>query len=109
MPLDEPQLYARTAANIGTWPDGGGFHDALGVDHCGNLYLTDFYDQRLYRVRTDGSVETVLEFPEQVRYGHGLEWGSGIDGWDDHAIYLPQPYDENTVLEVVIGVPSRQG
>ena len=31
---------------------------------------------------------------------------SGVGGWNHKAIYMPQPYDGNTVLEVVLGVPS---
>jgi hypothetical protein len=87
---------------------GEGYHDGLGIDACGNLYVPDYNTRGLYRIDPDGVVTTV--FNENTHpashYGHGIEWGSGIDGWNDHAIYLPQPYDGNTVLEVELGVPS---
>lgn len=87
---------------------GQGYHDGLGIDACGNLYVPDYITSGLYRIDPDGVVTTVFSGGGAglPHYGHGLEWGSGIDGWNDRAIYLPQPYDGWTVLEVVLGVPS---
>jgi hypothetical protein len=91
------------ASNVGS-----GYHDGLGIDACGNLYVPDYSTRGLYRVDPKGVVtmlfDQVTDGPSH--YGHGLEWGSGIDGWNDKAIYLPQPYDGSTVLEVVLGAPS---
>lgn len=87
---------------------GQGYHDGLGIDACGNLYIPDFNTRGLYRVDTEGVV--TMMFNTQTsgaqHYGHGLDWGSGVGGWNHKAIYMPQPYDGNTVLEVVLGVPS---
>ena len=33
--------------------------------------------------------------------------GRGIGGWRDDAIYMPQPYNGDTLGEVVLGVPAR--
>jgi hypothetical protein len=87
---------------------GQGYHDGLGIDACGNLYVPDYSSSGLYRVDPDGVVTVLYAEPMSPfnHYGHGLEWGSGIDGWNDHAIYLPQPYDGNTVNEIDLGVPS---
>lgn len=87
---------------------GQGYHDGLGIDACGNLYVPDFNTSGLYRIDPDGVVTTLYAEPLSPfsHYGHGIEWGSGIDGWNDHAIYLPQPYDGNTVNEIDLGVPS---
>ncbi len=87
------------ATGIGSWMDG------LGIDACGNLYVAEYASSGLYRVRTDSSVESLVR-KRPTPYGHGLEWGSGIGGWRTDALYQPQPYDNNTVREVVIGVPS---
>lgn len=91
------------ASNVGQ-----GYHDGLGIDACGNLYVPDFNTRGLYRVDPAGTVTMMFNMGTDGpnHYGHGLEWGSGIDGWNDKAIYMPQPYDGNTVLEVVIGAPS---
>ena len=39
-------------------------------------------------------------------YGHGVVWGRGLGGWRPDAIYMPQPYNDAKVREVVIGVPD---
>jgi hypothetical protein len=82
-------------------------HDALAVDVCGNLYVAEYYTNNLYRVTPEGEASVLVDFDE-VTYGHGIEWGSGIGGWRSDALYLPQPYRDNHVVEVVIGVPSRE-
>lgn len=86
----------------------GGYHDAIGVDVCGYLYVPDYDTSNLYRVSPSGQVQVLLDSGFLRRdYGHGLEWGRGVGGFRDDALYLPQPYDGNRVLELVIGVPSR--
>lgn len=81
----------------------GGWHDGLGVDVCGNLYVPEYTTSSLYRVHTDGSVEQLIDHNSR-KYGHGLQWGSGLGGWRSDALYLPQPYNGGTVREIVIGV-----
>lgn len=98
--LDPIGLPVVFAANVGY-----GYHDGLGIDACGNLYVPDYNSSGLYRIDPQGNV-TTLYVNEPTAYGHGLEWGSGIGGWREDAIYLPQPYDANTVRELVLGVPS---
>jgi hypothetical protein len=51
--------------------------------------------------------DSVLEESDTSDYGHGIEWGSGVGGWQKNSIYLPQPYDDNTVVRVDVGVPAR--
>ncbi len=95
-PVDDAEEYAQVGPR---WQDG------LGMDVCGNLYVAEFDSSGIYRVRTDGSVETLVR-PRQKTYGHGVEFGTGIGGWRADAFYQPQPYDNYTVREVVVGVPS---
>ena len=85
---------------------GFGYHDAIGIDACGNLYIADFYSWALYRVAPDGTVSTIYANVESGLYGHGLEWGSGLGGWNDRAIYLPLRFGGLLVSEMVLGVPS---
>jgi SMP-30/Gluconolactonase/LRE-like region len=96
----EPEVFASGV--------GDSWHDGLTMDACGNLYVPEFWTSGLYRIDPEGVVTTVYDQNSSgfEHYGHGLEWGSGIDGWNDHAVYLPQPYNGNTVNEVVLGVPS---
>ena len=98
-PMGSPTVFAR---DVGT----GDYHDSLGVDACGNLYISDYSTSDLYRITPDGESSRYHAFSHKT-YGHGLEWGSGIGGWNGNAVYLPQPYDLNTVVEVDVGVPSR--
>lgn len=100
-PTGPPTLFAT----IGTGEKQ--LHDGLAVDWCGNLVVVEFYTNDLYRVTPDGEVSVLADFTADT-YGHGLEWGSGIGGWRSDALYLPQPYNDNHVMEVVIGVPARE-
>ena len=83
------------------------FLDGLGTDACGNFYLPNYETAALYRVSPDGIVTNYWD-TDLTQYGHGLEWGNGIGSWRTDALYLPQPYDENTVVELVIGVGSAR-
>ncbi len=104
VPLDA-DLNPSGPAEIFASDVGTGYHDGLGIDACGNLYVPDFNTSGLYRVDPAGVVTTLYDGPFE-HYGHGLEWGSGIGGWNDHAIYLPLPYSNNGVNEIDLGVPS---
>ena len=97
IPVDE-------AGGIG---DLGPYIDGLGVDACGNVYVAEVATDALYRIPAEGGEGEVLIDWGFDDYGHGLEWGSGIDGWDPLSLYLPQPYDDHTVVQVEIGVPAK--
>jgi hypothetical protein len=103
-PLDAT-LTPTSPATIFANDVGGGWHDGIGIDACGNLYIPEYNTSGLYRLAPDGTTTTIFRGQSQ-RYGHGLEWGSALGGWRADALYMPQPYDQNTVREVVIGVPS---
>jgi hypothetical protein len=100
-PLGDPYVFA---SGVGT----GDYHDSMAVDACGNLYVSDFVSATLYRVTPSGEVSEYLEFGETFspNYGHGARFGRG-EGWHEDALYMPLPYGDNRVLEVVVGVPSR--
>jgi len=83
----------------------GGWQDAVGVDVCGNLYVPDYYTSRLYKVTPEGDAEVFVQ-ARAGGYPHGLEWGTGRDGWSDTAMYAPLPYSRNTVVAYEIGVPD---
>ena len=94
-PTTEPLLFASGVGN--------GWHDGIAVDECGNLYVADYSSSGLYRVELDATVTPMVRANSSA-YGHGAMWGNGVDGWRDDAIYQPQPYNGNTVREVVIGL-----
>ena len=84
----------------------GHYHDTLGVDACGNLYIADYNTRVLWRVSPSGRVQDFYRFNPHNLYGHGLKWGSGLDGWKTESIYMTQPYFGDRVIELDIGVPS---
>ena len=105
VPMDTTLMEATAppvlfADNVGSW------HDGIGVDACGNVYLADYTDNALYRITPTGRVQAISD-PGFDAYGHGLRWGNGVGGWRDDAIYQPQPYNSNKVVEVVVEVPFR--
>ncbi len=99
-PKGDPWVFAEDV--------GSGYHDGLGVDVCGNIYVNDFWSQSFYRVSPLGEVSLLINWtgPEN-HYGHGQAFGAEDSAWRTDAIYVPQPYDGNTVEEVVVGIPSR--
>ncbi|HCH65101.1 MAG: hypothetical protein CL927_16620 [Deltaproteobacteria bacterium] len=81
----------------------GGWQDTAVVDICGNIYVADYYTSRIYRVSAEGDVEIFFQTNERG-YPHGFIWGTGTDGWDEHTLYAPQPYSQNSVNAYEIGV-----
>ncbi|MCB9674031.1 MAG: SMP-30/gluconolactonase/LRE family protein [Alphaproteobacteria bacterium] len=96
-PVGTPTFFASTPGN---------WHDGLRVDACGRVYVAEYNTTALYMITPDGTSQTLLDYPFDL-YGHGLNWGSGVGEWDDHTIYVPQPYDGNRVGKLHVGVPYR--
>jgi hypothetical protein len=99
-PIGDPWVFAEDV--------GAGYHDGLGVDVCGNIYVNDYWTLSFYRVSPLGEVSLLEAWtPPATGYAHGQAWGSGLSVWRTDAIYVPQPYDGNTVAEIVVGIPAR--
>lgn len=81
--------------------------DGLGVDACGNIYVAEFHSRSLYKIPAGGGEGELFIGWNEIEYGHGLQWGSGIGEWSETSLYLPQPYNEYNVIEVDIGVPQK--
>lgn len=99
LPKGKPRLFAQGV--------GGGWHDGLAVDACGNLFIPDYQTSALYRLTPDGKSALFQQW-DQTTYGHSLAWGSGKGGWSTTSLYQPQPYNDDTVVEVAVGVPARR-
>ncbi len=97
-PIGDAELFASGMGNS--------YMDGMALDVCGNIYVTEYSNSRMYRVSPDGEVALIWD-PPLTQYGHGMQWGTGQDGWRDDAVYVPRPYGGSTVAEVVIGVPGR--
>jgi len=83
----------------------GGWHDGVGMDACGYLFVVDYSTSAMYRISPEGIPQVFVQWGYNG-YGHGLVWGSGVGGWRTDALYVPLPYNANQVKEVVIGTPS---
>lgn len=81
--------------------------DGLGVDACGNVYAAEFWSRALYRFSPAGGMAELLVQWDDIEYGHGLQWGSGIGEWSETSLYLPQPYNDYNVVRVELGVPNK--
>jgi len=111
-PKSDPYVFVTGIRS--SW-DNTAWHDGLGIDICGNLYVPDFASFSLYRVTPDKKITLLIEWwmnPDDEEnfsgYGHGVKWGLGVGNWKSDAIYLPQPYNASTVAEVLINVPARK-
>jgi sugar lactone lactonase YvrE len=86
---------------------GTGWLDGIGVDICGNVYIADYTATKVFRITPDGSgLTTILEGqPGTNTYLPNMQWGSGIGGWKNDHLYLPDGWNKG-VFEVDIGVPG---
>jgi hypothetical protein len=89
---------------------GGGWHDGVAVDACGYIYVPEFWDSVLLRVDPQGNSIVYYDWDGSTPagYGHGVIFGTGVAGWREDALYLPMPYADNGVQEIVTGVPGRE-
>lgn len=105
MDLDENLERASAKRHLANF--GNSFRDGLAIDYCGNLYVPDYGDRKLFRISPTGQVGTLVDFQQLTNYGHSAVFGNGVGGWKHDALYLPQPYNNYHVIEVELGVPSR--
>lgn len=83
-------------------------HDAIEVDACGNIYIAEFWTDSLYIIEPGQAARLLIDFGANGEsYGHSLVWGSGIGPWSDHSAYVPLPYFGDLVMEIELGIPSK--
>jgi hypothetical protein len=91
---------------------GGGYHDAVSFDICGNLYVSDFVESALFRIAPNRTVERIIQWDLSddplTSYGHGLLWGNGTDDWSPTSAIVPLPYANEQVKVLQLGVPSSR-
>jgi hypothetical protein len=85
----------------------GSWHDGLAVDVCGNVYVAEYNNRAMYRISPGGFVATLFAPSDTSKYGHGLVFGKAVGPFSETALYIPQPYNGDTVAYVEIGVPYR--
>lgn len=100
-PVGAAQPFAQIPGAGSVWLDG------IATDVCGNLYVANYTTNNMYRVTPAGVVSTYFDW-SSAQYGHGVIFGNGKFGFRQDAVYVPQPYNGHTVMEIVVGIPGRE-
>lgn len=83
----------------------GDLLDAITVDECGNLYVTEYQSGKVIRLHTDGTVEPLVDLPNSGFEGYGsARFGAGFGGWDRTTLYVSNRTD---LYGIEIGVEGR--
>ena len=83
-----------------------GAFDGMGVDVCGNVYVCDFGNTNVYRIRPDASaVELLVDLSSASGWIPNMQWGSGYGDWFEDRLYVSNI--GGGVFEVNVGVPSK--
>ncbi len=86
---------------------GTGMYDGMGVDACGNVYVCDYGATSVYRIPEDGSSwDVIADLGADSTWIPNMQWGSGIGGWDAHALYVTDILPTLT-YEVHVGVAAK--
>ncbi len=94
------QAFAQIPGGGSVWLDG------IATDVCGNLYVANYTTNNMYRITPAGAVSLYFDWSSS-QYGHGVIFGNGKFGFRQDAVYVPQPYNGHTVMEIVVGIPGR--
>ena len=87
---------------------GTGYLDGMGVDICGNIYICDYGQIKIFRISPDGmTVEPVIDLSPDSYWIPNMQWGSGVGGWDPLKLYVLD-IDPTRMYEVDLGVPAKQ-
>lgn len=81
--------------------------DGVATDYCGNVYVTEFVEAKVWRITPDGQTSLAVDLGKEAGavWIPNLHFGSGIDGWDTKTLYVMN-LDEPRVFAVKIGVPG---
>jgi sugar lactone lactonase YvrE len=86
--------------------DGNGQLDGINVDHCGNVYVTEYITGRIYRVTPDGArADLVVDLPSG--WIPNLRWGHDIGGWRRDRMYVADR-DQARLFVIDVGIPGKK-
>jgi hypothetical protein len=97
-----PSNFRPWKQNVGT-----GWLDGMGVDECDNVYIADYGQSKILRMKPDGSGTplVIVDRSGPFSYMPNYDWGSGVGGWDKHKLYIVGVGEG--LFEVDIGVDSK--
>lgn len=79
--------------------------DGLGVDACGNVYVTEYELGKVWRISPDAS--TIEPLMESVSaWIPNIHWGNGVGGFDRDKAYIADRVD-GALYEVFVGVEEK--
>jgi sugar lactone lactonase YvrE len=89
---------------------GTGWLDGIAVDYCGNVYIADYGQSKIFRISADAQYSQV--FMDGTQFGAwtylpNMDWGSGMGNWDDMKLYVPEGWEASKLFEVDIGIPEK--
>jgi DNA-binding beta-propeller fold protein YncE len=100
-PNGTPGALSKFKTGVGT-----GSHDGMAVDACGNLYVADYGDSKVYRITPSGSMTAILEGdPFGLDYHANFDWGRGVGGWETDHLYVLTV--GRGIKELQLSVPSK--
>lgn len=79
--------------------------DGMGVDACGQVYVSEYVRGVIWRISPDGQTWSRL-FEGGAPWMPNMQWGSGIGPWDSQTLYVIGR-DTQALYEVPVGVPSK--
>lgn len=82
----------------------GGF-DGINTDICGNVYITEYVQGRIWRITPDGlQGDLVVDLPSS--WIPNLRWGTGVGGWETDVLYVADRTD-GRLFALHMGIEGR--
>ncbi len=81
--------------------------DGMGVDACGNVYVCEYVEAKVWRISPDAQdVSLVVDLGGETSWIPNMQWGTGIGGWEKDHLFVLDISDEK-LYEIPVGVPAK--
>jgi DNA-binding beta-propeller fold protein YncE len=87
----------------GNWNNGG--LDGIGVDICGNVYVTEYVVGLVWRIGREGS-SLGLVAATGNDWIPNVNWGTGTEDWPSDSLFIIERSREG-IFELLLGVPGN--
>jgi sugar lactone lactonase YvrE len=86
-------------------PANGGGYDGVGADACGNVYVSEYLEGKVWRWSAEGA-EPELVSQLDSTWIPNLHWGLGVGGWERDTMYVMN-LDGRGIFEVPVSVLGK--